>query len=121
MAWRTNLNKAQAAVEYALIIVAIVAGLIATATYLRRGIQGRVRASADSIGEQYAPGNTTGRFSITQSSNAKVTSDEVSEEDLGRDLDGDSILEEDVYGIESTVNIIYENVHREGSENIEGY
>lgn len=45
--------------EYAVVIVCIVAGLIAMQIYITRGMQGRFRQSADSIGEQYAPEDTT--------------------------------------------------------------
>ena len=45
--------------EYAVVIICIVAALIAMQIYLTRGFQGRFKQTADSIGEQYAPGSTT--------------------------------------------------------------
>jgi hypothetical protein len=40
------------------VVVCIITALIAMQTYISRGMQGRMRESADSIGEQYAVGNT---------------------------------------------------------------
>ncbi len=52
-------KKAQATLEYAIIIAVIVAALVAMNTYMKRGISGKMKESADSIGDQYSPGNTT--------------------------------------------------------------
>ena len=51
-------KKGQSTLEYAVLIVVIIAALIAIQVYLKRGIQGRMRESADQIGEQYSPGYT---------------------------------------------------------------
>lgn len=57
---RKMLNKrGQSTLEYAVLIVVIIAALIAMQVYLKRGIQGRMRESSDQIGEQYSPGYTT--------------------------------------------------------------
>jgi len=50
--------KAQATLEYAILIGVIVAGLIAMQVYFKRGFQGKIRDSADDIGEQFSPGKT---------------------------------------------------------------
>jgi uncharacterized protein (UPF0333 family) len=52
-------QRGQSTLEYAVLIVVIIAALIAMQVYLKRGIQGRVRESSDQIGEQFSPGYTT--------------------------------------------------------------
>jgi Flp pilus assembly pilin Flp len=61
-------KKGQNTLEYAVIIAVVVAGLIAMQTYIKRGVQGKLRSSTDSIGEQYSPSNTTGTYTTTTSS-----------------------------------------------------
>lgn len=67
-------KKAQSTLEYAVVITAIVAALVTMQIYIKRGLQGRMRQSADSIGEQYAPTNTTLDTTINFSSNSITTS-----------------------------------------------
>ena len=52
-------RKAQSSLEYALLIVAVVATLVAIQAYMKRSIQGRLRASSDLIGDQFDPANFT--------------------------------------------------------------
>jgi len=56
---RIKKSRAQSTLEYAILIGVIVAGLIAMQTYLKRGYQGKLRESADSMGDQFSPGYTT--------------------------------------------------------------
>lgn len=63
-------KKAQATLEYAFLIICIVAALAAMHKYFRRAISGGWRKSADEIGWQYAPGNTTGNSSQTLTNNS---------------------------------------------------
>jgi len=59
-------KRAQTTIEYAVLIGVIVAGLIAMQVYLRRGMQGRLKASADemSSGALYSPGATNSNSRI---------------------------------------------------------
>ena len=67
-------SRGQSTLEYA-VLVAIVAGaLIGMAVYMKRGMAGRLRSSADSVGEQYAPGQTTSNFNLTVSGKSTTTS-----------------------------------------------
>lgn len=66
-------TRGQILTEFAILIVVIVAALIAMQTYLKRGIQGRLRASADSIGEQYDPKATLSQFTMRHNSNSTTT------------------------------------------------
>ena len=61
--------KGQSVMETSILILVIVAALIAMQVYLKRGIQGRLRANVENIGEQYDPQATTSDFTLTHISN----------------------------------------------------
>ena len=64
-------KKAQSSLEYALIIAASVAGLLAMGTYLKNSIQGRLKVSGEQISErQFEPK----RFNIEWERNGGVAS-----------------------------------------------
>ena len=48
-------RRGQSALEYALIITAVVAALLVTHAYLRRSILGRLRLSSQELGPQFDP------------------------------------------------------------------
>lgn len=73
MKYRLSLNRAQLSLEYAVVIVCVVASLVAMQIYISRSMQGRMRQAADSIGEQYAPGNTTSDITATFNYNTNTT------------------------------------------------
>lgn len=50
-------KKAQSTLEYAVLIIIVIGALLSIQVYLKRGIQGRMRSSADDIGSQYSVGN----------------------------------------------------------------
>lgn len=63
------MKKAQSTLEYAIVIFAIVAALLAMQVYVRRGLQGKLRSSSDELSvQQYEPGRTTSDITVTQSS-----------------------------------------------------
>jgi len=68
-------KKGQSTLEYAVLIVVIIVALIAMQTYLKRGIQGRVRESSDQIGEQFSPGYTTSNRTMSTFSNSTEVND----------------------------------------------
>jgi len=45
--------KGQSTLEYAMIIAVVVGALIAMQIYMKRGMEGRMRQSADEIGKQF--------------------------------------------------------------------
>ena len=51
-------QKGQSTLEYAILIIIILGALLAIQVYIKRGIQGRLKESADNIGDQFSPGNT---------------------------------------------------------------
>ena len=46
----------------------VVGALLTMQIYMKRGMQGKLRSSTDSIGEQYSPGITTGSYTTTTGS-----------------------------------------------------
>ena len=50
--------KGQSTLEYAVLVVIIIGALLTIQTYIKRGVQGRLKSSSDDIGDQFSPGNT---------------------------------------------------------------
>ena len=48
-------KKAQSAVEYAMVLIVVMGAFVAIGTYIKRGIQGRMRDATDDMGDQYDP------------------------------------------------------------------
>ncbi len=63
-------RKAQSTLEYAILIAVAIAAVLAMSAYIKRGIQGRLKANADelSAGSAYAPKATTSKSIIKKSS-----------------------------------------------------
>jgi len=51
-------NKGQSTLEYAILIIIIIAALLSIQVYIKRGVQGRLKSATDDIGDQFSPGNT---------------------------------------------------------------
>jgi len=51
-----KMNKSgQSIIEYTIIITIVIAAFIMMGSYIKRGLQGRFKASIDNMGEQYDP------------------------------------------------------------------
>ena len=61
---RLRESKAQSIMEYALLIALIAAALVAGQTYFKRALAGRLKDTADSIGDQFTV-HSDGEYSIT--------------------------------------------------------
>lgn len=66
--------KGQSTVEYAVLIACVMLALMTMYGYIKRGIQGKMRESADQIGSQYEPGNTVSDFTISSRSDITTIS-----------------------------------------------
>ena len=53
-------KKGQSTLEYAIIIMIVIAALLTMQNWVKRGISGRLKSSADDIGDQFSVGNTNG-------------------------------------------------------------
>lgn len=62
-----DMHKGQSTLEYAVIIVVVSAALLAMQIYMKRGVQGKMRESTDSIGEQFDAVKTESSFTSSQS------------------------------------------------------
>ena len=69
-----KLKKAQSTLEYAILIIIIIGVFIAMQMYIKRGFQGRWKASMDDFGDQYDPRlvNSLTTFNMTVNSNTRV-------------------------------------------------
>ena len=52
-----NQRRGQSTLEYAVLIVVIIGALLTIQTYIKRGVQGRLKSASDDIGDQYSDGN----------------------------------------------------------------
>ena len=62
---------AQSTLEYAVLIVLVAVALIATQTYIKRAMQGRLRSAADDIGEQFSPSASEVNVTINSDSRSR--------------------------------------------------
>lgn len=121
--------KAQSILEYSIAVGCVVAALIAMQIYIKRGIEGRLKQTADEIGEQYAPENITTDITNT------LTSTQIDESETEAltytypadypdpALAGTTQVIKDSYGlpaqgIRTTVTIDNETMKRSGSEKL---
>lgn len=58
-------KRAQSTLEYAVIIVCVVAALVAMQIYIKRALSGQLRQIGDEIGQQYEPTKTTGTITTS--------------------------------------------------------
>jgi len=52
-----NLKRGQSVLEYAILMVIIIAALLTLQTYIKRGIQGRLKSATDDISSGYSTAN----------------------------------------------------------------
>lgn len=63
-----KLRKGQSTLEYAVIMAVVVAALVSMQVFMKRGVQGKLKDSADRIGDHYAAGNTEGTYTTQYNS-----------------------------------------------------
>lgn len=81
---KIKLIKAQSVLEYAIVIVCLVAALIAMQIYIKRSMQGRLRETADSLGTQYDPQNTTSDITMSQNSEVETEVETTEDKETGK-------------------------------------
>ncbi len=59
-----NTKRGQSVLEYAILMVIIIAALLTLQTYIKRGIQGRLKSATDDIGSQYTTANGANYYKI---------------------------------------------------------
>lgn len=68
-------KKGQSTLEFAILIGAVVAGLIALQIYMKRGVSGKLKSGVDEIGSQYDPVAYNSSFTTTSNSQRRETVD----------------------------------------------
>jgi hypothetical protein len=76
------MQKAQSTLEVTVVLAIFIAALLSMATYIKRGMQGNYRNSADELGSQYEPENTTADRTYSEFSSSITDSETV--EDAGK-------------------------------------
>lgn len=114
-------KRAQSVMEMGVLLLVIAAAMIAMQTYLKRGIQGRLREGVDNIGDQYDPGATTSDFTLTHVSN--ITTNSATQEQsiwLGQYWDGWAWVDiyQNVTLATSTQQTHYDNTLKTGWETV---
>lgn len=68
-------KQGQSVLEYAILLIIIMAALMAIGTYFKRGVQGRWKASVDEMGDQYDPTTSQGNMvhAVSGTSTTTVT------------------------------------------------
>jgi hypothetical protein len=103
---RDSIRRGQGTLEYSMVIICIVAALLAMQYYIKRAIQGRVRESADTIGEQYGPRHMDSQITITQTGTTDVKVQAIQDPN-----------DADKFGLETIANTD-ETTTRTGHENV---
>ena len=85
-------RRGQTTAEYAIFAVVLMAALAGMAVYVKRGISGKLRETANSIGEQYGPATTTSNMTTK----VTATSTTTSRLQKDQDVDGDSKVDGNV-------------------------
>ena len=70
---RKKLSKAQASLEYAALIGVVVGAIILISTYMKRSVEGKLRANADDVGEQYDVAHGTYHYDSSMVDPQEVT------------------------------------------------
>lgn len=113
--YRLSKSEAQSTLEYAVVIACVVAALLGMQFYLRRGIQGRIRAASDEIGEQYTPLNVDSTITTEIDSTTKIKQSLVPLSKGGKPILDSFGLP--VYGIKTEVDMD-ETTKKSGSEKL---
>ncbi len=50
-------NRGQSTLEYAILIIVIIAALLSLQMYVKRGVQGRLKSATDDVGDQFGTGS----------------------------------------------------------------
>lgn len=79
----------QTILEYTMITVILSAALVGGAIYLKRGVMGGIRQSADSIGAQFDPKDTTSSITQTVENDTLTVANYVLFDDVPLDPDND--------------------------------
>ncbi|MBF0594637.1 MAG: hypothetical protein HQL22_06690 [Candidatus Omnitrophica bacterium] len=93
---RINNKKGQSTLEYAILVIIIIAALISLQTYVKRGVQGRLKSATDDIGEGFST-STGGNYykkTVTISNTIETLKNGLSTTEI---QDGGGVMKTDTY------------------------
>jgi Flp pilus assembly pilin Flp len=68
-----NQKRGQSTLEYAVLTVVIIGALLTVQSYMKRGVQGRLKSASDDIGDQFDPDNTNAIKTVIKNSDTLET------------------------------------------------
>ena len=112
-----SLNTCHSTIEFAVLIIIIIAAFIAMQVYLKRGIQGRLRGNTDSIGEQYDPQKTSSDFTVSRASNITTV---LTTQPAKVEVEVNGVIASDLISMTQTdAHTAYDNTTRSGWEKVD--
>lgn len=71
---RRKIRKGQTTIEFVTVLIIVIGALVAMSNYMKRGIQGRWKASVDAMGDQYDPrfGDTSMRHLLASNTATSI-------------------------------------------------
>jgi len=102
-----HLKKAQSTLEYAMTVICVLAALLVMQHYIKRGAMGKLRESADSMGEQYDAHYINSQVSVNQTGSTGYRSQQV--------------REGPVDGVRTTITTTNEQTTNLGNENLQAF
>jgi len=107
-------KRALVTIEYAMLVICLVAALLSMQHYIKRAAQGRLREAADSIGEQYDANNIDSRVTTTQTGTTVTTTWQREDPSLKAESGK-------VFGIETSTISVGETNRRFGFEQLDKF
>lgn len=111
---KREFKKAQVTLEFTMIAICVIAGLLLMQHYIKRAAQGRLREAADSIGSQYDPRRIDSNITFTQQGTTIIDSRQVRET-------APEAEEGTIDGVRTTATTQDEVVGRRGNETLQRF
>jgi hypothetical protein len=102
--------RGQTALEYGVLMAIVVAALLTMQVYAKRGLSGKARQSADSMGEQYDPTATTSDVTVTAHTDTTTASELLKDQVIGPGQTADVMV--------TTTTLNASTTDRTGSETV---
>ncbi len=111
----TRMRRGQTAIEFAALIVILIAAVVTMQVYVKRGIMGRARQTADSLGEQFDPKAYKAGFEEREFSDTVTVSEFKKDQLVCKDKAG-TLVKCNV--VETTTTINQEMTTKAGAEEV---
>ncbi len=108
-------QRGQTAIEFAALVVILIAAIVTMQVYVKRGIMGRARQTADSLGEQFDPKDYKSTFNEAEVSDVINESVFKKDQPVCADKNGQTVK---CNVVESTTTIRQESTTKRGAEEV---